>query len=68
MSTSKTARASAVKEPSSQKQATPDAELIRQLRLDREGKLYPSVQGTDALLRAYDALLSKEAAAAVEAQ
>lgn len=33
-----------------------DAELVRQLRLDREAKLWPSVPKTDALLRQYDSL------------
>lgn len=51
---SKTARASAVKEKF-EKQVIPDAELIRLLRIDRASGIYPGVQGTDAVLRALDA-------------
>lgn len=32
----------------------PDAELVRQLRIDRAAKLWPGVPKVDALLRAYD--------------
>jgi hypothetical protein len=53
MGTSKTARASAIKVQGGVK-VIPDAELIRQLRLDVAAQIYPSYQGTHALLRAFD--------------
>ncbi len=55
---SKTARASAVKTVG-EKKVIPDADLIKGLRNDRASKLYPTVQGTDALLRQYDLLLAQ---------
>lgn len=60
MSASKTARASQVKDRTV-KSVIPDADLIRSLRIDRESGLYPGVQGTDALLRAYDDLFLESA-------
>lgn len=53
---SKTARASAV-QTTTKASVIPDAELIRLLRIDRGAKLYPTVQGADALLRAFDEAL-----------
>jgi chromosome segregation ATPase len=54
MGESKTAKASKVVEKF-EKKVIPDAELIRLLRIDRASGLYPTTQGTDALLRAFDA-------------
>jgi hypothetical protein len=42
----------------------PDETLIRLLRIDRASHIYPTVQGTDALLRAYDKALAELAAVA----
>lgn len=53
---SKTAKASEV-QVKHEKKVISDEELIRQLRLDRESHIYPSTQGADALLRAYDVSL-----------
>src|SRR5258708_5356846 len=55
MKESKTARASAVKMPPKEKSVIPDDELIRLLRIERASGIWPSSQGVDALLRAYDA-------------
>jgi hypothetical protein len=55
MAESKTARASAVKEKTDKKVIS-DEELIRNLRIEVDSNIYPSQQGTLALLRAYDSL------------
>lgn len=51
---SKTARASVGKAPAAAIQTISDEELIRLLRIDVASGIYPSSQGTHALLRAYD--------------
>lgn len=53
---SKTARASSVT-IEKEKKVIPDAELIRLLRIDCASNIYPSWQGTHALLRVYDEAL-----------
>lgn len=58
MSESKTARASAVKD-TTVKKVISDPELIRLLRIDRASGIYPTTQGSDALLRFCDALLAE---------
>jgi hypothetical protein len=59
MGESKTAKASKVVEKL-EKKVIPDTELIRLLRIDRASGLYPTTQGTDALLRAYDSSLAEK--------
>jgi len=46
-----------------EKKIIPDAELIRLLRIDCASGIYPTSQGSYALLRAYDALLAERSAA-----
>lgn len=46
-----------------EKSVIPDAELIRLLRIDCASAIYPGVQGTHALLRAYDALEAEKKSA-----
>ena len=52
---SKTAKASMGTGPVVAKKTISDEELIRLLRIDVASGIYPSSQGTHALLRAYDA-------------
>lgn len=55
---SKTAKASMPSGPVKEKAVIPDVELVRLLRIDRSSGIYPATQGTDALLREYDAALA----------
>lgn len=55
---SKTAKSSMVQDKKEKKVLTDD-ELIRLLRIDVDSGLYPSSQGSQALLRSYDALFER---------
>lgn len=55
---SKTAKSSMVQDKKEKKVLTDD-ELIRLLRIDIDSGLYPSSQGSQALLRSYDAIFER---------
>jgi hypothetical protein len=63
---SKTARASAVKEVAKPKVVIPDTERLRLIRLEIEAGIYPSSENSKAVVRLYD--LAQEEIARLKAE